>query len=64
MDWQNCEFSPASIHFDWAKHCMVDFDLLIEIPLDTDSLLAFFARCIHSIPRALLLTLRVGWPGP
>jgi len=31
---------------------MVDFDLLIEIPLDTDSIyfIAFIGRCMHSLP--------------
>jgi hypothetical protein len=34
---------------------MVDFDLLIEIPLDTDPFIAFIIRCMHSLPRAVLL---------
>jgi hypothetical protein len=31
---------------------MVDFDLLIEIPLDTDSIyfITFLGRCMHSLP--------------
>ena len=33
---------------------MVDFDLLIETPLDTNSFfIVFIARCMYSLPRAL-----------
>jgi hypothetical protein len=43
---------PFFHKFNRAKRWVVDFDLSVEIPLDTDStyFIAFIGRCMHSLP--------------